>query len=175
MARLWTGLGAIVGGFIYAVTGAVMAVANLGWFGLPRDANGLSFWLGAGLALVVAGFAAQHGEDIQRRGKLGRWTARVSIAASIILLLSGVIEFAIFGTLATFVALLMFTLLVRQDRLLPQLDVVLLGIATVASITWNTETPSAALLIIVGLVAAWVSYRALLAGKWGLRPGSTES
>jgi hypothetical protein len=49
--------------------------------------------------------------------------------------------------------------------------VVLLGIATVASITWNTETASAALLIIVGLVAAWISYRALLAGQWGLRTG----
>jgi hypothetical protein len=114
----------------------------------------------------------QHGGDIQRRGTLGRWIARTSIAAIILLLLSLVIEFAIFGTLATFAAILMFTLLVHQDRLLPRLDVVLLGIATVASITWNTETASAALLIIVGLVAAWISYRALLAGKWGVRTGA---
>jgi len=37
----------------------------------------------------------------------------------------------------------------------------------VASITWNTETPSAALVVIVGLVFSWLSYRALLAGRCG--------
>ncbi len=48
------------------------------------------------------------------------------------------------------------------------------GVATVASITWNTETPSAALLVLVGLVAAWVSYRALLAGHWGDEQGAAS-
>jgi hypothetical protein len=173
MARLWTGFGAMVGGILYAVTGAVMAAANLGWFSLVRDANALAFWLGVGFALTVGGFAVQHGGDIQRRGRLGRWTARASLVAIVLLLLSLVIEFAIFGTLATFATILMFTVLVHQHRLLPRLDVVLLGVATVASITWNTETPSAALLIIVGLVAAWISYRALLAGKWGVRTATS--
>jgi len=81
-------------------------------------------------------------------------------------LLSLIIEFAIFGTLATSVAILTFTRVVHRDKLLPKTDVVLLYVATVASITWNTETPTAAFLVVVGLVATWVSYRALIAGLW---------
>ncbi len=163
----WLGLGAMVGGVLYAVAGAVWSATNLRWFGWTPQAHPFgdpSVWLGIGLSLVVAGFAVQHGADIRSRGALGRWIARTSLVAPLFLLLSPVIQFAIFGTLLTFVALLLFTLLVHQNHLLPRGDVGLLGVATVASITWNTETPSAALLVLVGLVAAWVSYRALLAG-----------
>ncbi len=172
LTRRWAGLSAILGGFVYAVTGAVMAARNLRWFGWVPEANPLFVWLGVGLALVVGGFALRHGTDIRSRGALGRWTARAGIAAPIFLLLSWVIEFAIFGTVITFAAILMFTVLVHRARLLPRLDVVLLAVATVASITWNTETPSAALLIIVGLVAAWVSYLALVARRWDPRAGA---
>ncbi len=175
MAQRVSGLGAIVGGFVYAVAGGVMAARNLRGFGWVPNANPLAVWLGVGLALVVGGFALRHGADIRSRGALGRWTARAGIAAPIFLLLSLVIEFAIFGTLITFAAILMFTVLVHRARLLPRLDVVLLAVATVASITWNTETPSAALLIIVGLVASWISYRALLAEKWRPRTGTASS
>ncbi len=176
--RRWTSLGAIVGGFVYAVAGAVWSASNLRWFGWTPAANPLgdpSFWLGIGLSLVVAGFAVGHGADIRSRGALGRWTAWAGIVAPVFLLLSPVIQFAIFGTVVTFTAILMFTLLVHRGRLLSRLDVSLLCIATVASITWNTETPSAALLIIVGLVASWISYRALLVGHWGPGPVGASS
>ncbi len=166
MIHQWTAMGAIVGGLVCAITGVLIAAGNLGWFGVGRDANGRAVWLGVGLGLVVLGFTVQHGRDIYRRGALGRGVARTSIAAIVLLLLSRVLEFAILGTLATFAAILLFTLLVRKERLLSRRDVVLLALATVASITWNTETASAALLIIVGLVATRISYCALLPGQW---------
>jgi hypothetical protein len=159
-------VGAIVGGVIFAAAGAVMAAGNLRWLGGSPEANDLFVYLGVGSALVVAGFAARHGADIRGRGQLGRLVSVAAIAACIILLLSRLLDFAIFGTLATFVTLLGFTRLVQRDKLLPMPDVVLLYVATVASITWNTETPSAALLIVVGLVASWVSYHALVANRW---------
>ncbi len=169
----WTALGAIAGGILYAVVGAIWSASNLRWFGWAPDANPLvvdpGFWMGVGLSLVVGGFAIGHGADIRSRGELGLWTARAALASPVFLLLSPLIQFAIFGTLITFAAILMFTLLIHRENLLPRVDVGLLGVATVASITWNTETPSAALLIIVGLVASWISYRALVAGHWNTR------
>lgn len=168
----WAGPGAVLGGVVYAVAGAVWTASNLRWFGWTPDANPIidpSFWLGIGLTLVVGGFTLRHGNDIRSRGALGRWLARVSIMAPVFLLLSPLIQFAIFGTLLTFAAMLMFTLLVHRSRLLPWFDVLLLCLATVASITWNTETPSVALLIIVGLVASWISYRVLIRDIWGSR------
>ena len=173
MAGHWAGLGAIVGGIVYAFTGGVMAARNLRWFGWEPNANALFVWLGAGLALVVVGFALVRGADIRGRGALGRTLAVAGPAAAIILLLSPVVEFALLGTLVTFIAILTFTLLVRRGKLLPRVDLVLLYVATVASITWNTETPSSALLVIVGLVAAWVSYRALVARCWGAHESAT--
>lgn len=172
MVRRLSGPGAIVGGLVYAMAGAIWGASNLGWFGWIPEQDPLgdsNFWLGIGFALVVWGFTVQHGTDISSRGALGTWTARASIAAPVFLLLSPVIQFAIFGTLITFAAILMFTLLVQRGRLLSRFDVALLCLATVASITWNTETGSAALLIIVGLVGSWISYQALLAGRWGAR------
>lgn len=165
----WAAWAAIGGGIVYASAGAVMAGQNLGWLGVPGapEANDLFVWLGLGLALVVAGFTVQHGADIRRRGGLGRTVGVAGIAAPVILLLSRVVEFAILGTVATFIAILGFTLVVQRHKLLPRFDVVLLYVATVASITWNTETPSAALLVIVGFVASWISYRSLVAQRWG--------
>jgi hypothetical protein len=169
LKQRWAGVGAILGGVIFAAAGAVMAAGNLGWLGGSPEANDLFVYLGVGLALVVGGFAATHGADISSRGQLGRIVSVAAIAASVILLGSRLLEFAILGTLAIFVTLLGFTRLVQRDKLLPTPDVVLLSVAMVASITWNTETPSAALLIVVGLAASWISYHALVANRWGKR------
>jgi hypothetical protein len=114
----------------------------------------------------VLGFAVVHGADIKRRGTAGVVAIVGGILAPVILLFSRLIEFAIFGTLVTFLAILAFTVMVWRGRILPRPDGALLVIATVASITWNTETPSAALLIVVGLIASWISYRALVADRW---------
>ena len=166
-------LGAIVGGFIYAAVGAVMAAGNLRWFGWSPNANPLMVFLGLGLAPVVIAFALIRGADIWRRGAAGRIATIAGFAAPTFLLASALIEFAIFGTLMTFVAIAAFAILVHRDRLMPRTDIALLYVATIASITWNTETPSAALLIAVGLIASWISYRALLAERWATR-GSGE-
>jgi hypothetical protein len=171
MRRL-VGSAAVFGGLVYAVAGGVMAARNLGWFGWAPDANSLFVWLGAGLALMVVGFGLRYGRDIRRSGVAGRIAAAAGISAPIILLLSRLIEFAIFGTLATFVAIAAFTVTVHRGRLLGRLEVVLLYVATVASITWNTETASAALLVVVGLIGAWVAYRALVSDRWGLQANS---
>lgn len=164
--KRWLGLGAVIGGIVYALAGALMAAGNLGWFRGAPDANSLFVWLGLGLALIVLALAVTYGADIWRRGLPGRVAAVSGVAAPLILLMSRLIEFAIFGTFATFVAILAFTVTVHRGKALPNVDVALLYVAAVASITWNTETASAALLVIVGLIASWVSYRALLGDRW---------
>lgn len=171
--RLWLGVVAIGGSLVYAVAGGVMAAGNLRWFGWSPDANPLFIWLGAGLALIVLAFGVVHGADIWRRGADGRVATVFGIAAPIVLLMSRLIEFAILGTLATFVAILAFSVSVHRGKWLPLSDVVLLYIAAVASITWNTETASAALLVVVGLIGAWISYRALIADRWSRDSGVT--
>jgi hypothetical protein len=156
----------MVGGGVYAVAGAVMAARNLRWFGWTPSANPLMVWLGLGLALQVAALGIAFGPQILRAGVAGKVAAAAGSLAPLILLLSRLVEFAIFGTLATFLAIAAFTVAVLRHALLPRPDVVLLAFATVASITWNTETASAALLVVVGLIGAWICYRALIAGKW---------
>lgn len=143
-----------------------MAARNLRWFGWSPNANPLMVFLGLGLALIVLAFAVLRGADIWRRGLVGRVAAVAGVGAPVLLLASALIEFAIFGTLLTFVAVLAFSVMVHRSGLMMTSDVVLLYVATVASITWNTETASAALLIIVGLIASWISYRALIADVW---------
>ncbi len=88
-----------------------------------------------------------------------------------LLVISALVEFAILGTLLTFVCLLAFTILVHRDKLLRSREIIVLYVATVASITWNTETPSAALLVIVGAAMSWVSFQALVVGRWGAQSG----
>ena len=174
IVRRSLGIGAVAGGVIYAVAGGVMAARNLGWFGWSQNSDPVMVWLGLGLALIVLAFGVVRGADIWSGGPAGRIAAVAGIAAAITLLASGVIQFAIFGTLLTFVAFVAFTVMVYRRRHLPRSDVTLLVVATVASITWNTETPSAALLVVVGLVAGWISFRALLADRWAVasQPGA---
>lgn len=168
--RRWLGVGAVVGGVVYAVAGGLIAGRNLGWLaGSP--ANAALMWLGVGLAMIVLAFALVHGDDIWRASAAGRVAAVSGVAAPLILLVSRLVEFAIFGTFTTFIAVAAFAVMTHRGRRLPAPDVVLLYVAAVASVTWNTETPSAALLIVVGFVGSWVSYRALLAGHWYARAG----
>ncbi|HVE91436.1 MAG TPA: hypothetical protein VNE62_03905 [Actinomycetota bacterium] len=171
-AGRFLGVGAVIGGLVYAAAGGVMAANNLDWLELRGGANSLFVWLGAGLALVVVAFGVVHGRDIWSHGPRGIVASVSGVLAPVILLMSPLIQFAIFGTFATWIAIAAFTVTVHRGRLLPRGDVALLAVATVASATWNTETPSAALLIVVGVAAAWISYRALLSDWWGADAGA---
>lgn len=160
------GAAAVIGGIIYAVSGAHMAAGNLRWFGRSPGANEHFLWLGIGFVLIVVAFGAVRGRQIWRQGPPGQIASVAGVVAPLMLLVSRMIEFAILGTLMTFIAILAFAVTVHLRKLMPRVDVVLLYVAALASITWNTETGSAALLVIVGLVASWISYRALVASAW---------
>ena len=78
-----------------------------------------------------------------------------------LLILNAVVEFAIFGTLALAFGLIGLALVVLGRRLLPPGDRLLIVLSAIASITWNTETLSAFLLVGVGLAWAMLSVRLL--------------
>lgn len=82
----------------------------------------------------------------------GRGAVTLLFLAPAMYLLSWVIEFAIFGTLALGVGLILLAVAMWRRRLSDRVDRVLVGLAAVGSLTWNTETLSAFLLVGLGLV-----------------------
>jgi len=166
----WLGPIGFLGGVIYALAGARITGGNLGWYDWSRDANGQFIWLGLGLLLVVGAFGVEHAADLWSLGRSGKVAALAGVVAPVVLLTSRLIEFAIFGTLSTFVLLAAFTRAAQHHGRLPRVDVAVLAVATVGSITWNTENGSAALLIGVGGLLAIESLRMLSARRWGMEP-----
>lgn len=147
----------VLGGLVFAATGAFWGVMNAGWFALERDADRyfLQAWLGVGVALVVVGFlAAGWGGRLSSAGVAGRAAVWLFLAAPILNILSAVIEFAIVGTLALGLGLILLTFAAFRHRLVPRLDRWLVLLSAVGSVTWNTETQSVWLLVGVGLI--WV-------------------
>ncbi len=153
----WSRLSALLGAVVFAAGGATMGSMNAGWFGLERDANSLFPLLGVGAGLVVVGLARSSlTRRLHQAGRLGRAARYLLAVAPVLLILNAVVEFAIFGTLA---------------RLLHPGDRLLIALSAIGSITWNTETLSAFLLVGVGLVWAILSVR-LLNAPAGVQPSS---
>ena len=138
-----------------------MGSMNAGWFRLDRNANALFPLLGVGSGLVVTGFVRS---DLRR--ELGRGFGRVAryllVAAPVLMIVSGLVEFAIFGTLALAFGLFSLAVVVVRRRLLHPADRLLIALSAVGSLTWNTETVSAFLLVGVGLLWAVLSARVLI-------------
>lgn len=155
----------VLGALIYAAGGAYMGSMNAGWFGVERGANRVLVVLGVGAALVVVAFARSwFSESVGRTG--------VGIAALILLCLgpvlnivSWLIEFAIFGTLALAAGLVCLAITVVMRRLATPVDRVLIVLSAVGSFTWNTETTSAFILVGIGLIWAVLSVRLLSSGR----------
>ncbi|MBW3663345.1 MAG: hypothetical protein KY469_09625 [Actinobacteria bacterium] len=152
--------GGAAGGLLVAFVGAWMGSMNAGWFGLQRDTNALFPLLGLGVALVVAAWAAAGWPaKLWRAGIDGRSAVGLLVVAPGVYILSWVIEFAIFGTLALGLGLILLAVAMWWRRLSDRVDRVLVTLAAAGSLTWNTETRSAFLLVGVGLVFASLCLR----------------
>jgi hypothetical protein len=161
---IWSRLSALLGAVLFAAGGATMGSMNAGWFGLEGDANALFPLLGVGAGLVVVGFARSSlTRRLQEAGWLGRAARYLLVVAPVLLILNAVVEFAIFGTLALAFGLISLAVVVFRRRLFHPGDRLLVALSAIGSITWNTETLSAFLLVGVGLVWAILSVRLLKA------------
>jgi hypothetical protein len=169
---MWRRLSALLGAVLFAAGGAAMGSMNAGWFGLERDANALFPLLGVGAGLVVVGFARSSlTRRLHEAGWLGRAARYLLVVAPVLLILNAVVEFAIFGTLALAFGLISLAVVVLRQRLFHPGDRLLIALSAIGSITWNTETLSAFLLVGVGLVWAILSVR-LLQAPAGVQPSS---
>ena len=139
-----------------------MGSMNAGWFRLDRNANALFPLLGVGSGLVVTGFVRSDlRRELHRAGGFGRVARYLLVAAPVLMIVSGLVEFAIFGTLALAFGLFSLAVVVVRRRLLHPADRLLVALSAVGSLTWNTETVSAFLLVGVGLLWAVLSARVL--------------
>lgn len=164
--RTWIG---VLGGVIYASAGAVMGSMNAGWFGLDREANSTLPALGVGAALVVFAFSSSElHAGLRDAGRLGRATQLLLVIGPSLYVLSWVVDFAILGTVALGSGLICLSVVAIRRRLVPSFDSALIVGSAVGSLTWNTETLSAFLLVGVGLIWAFLSVR-LLPSKATLR------
>jgi hypothetical protein len=137
-----------VGGVAFEAGGALMGSMNAGWFDLQRDANRLFPLLGLGVALVVFAWAvAGWPAKLWGAGAAGRPAVILLSVAPVVYLLSWAIEFAIFGTLTLGLGLVLLTVAMWRRRLSDRVDRVLVTLAAVGSLTWNTETLSDFLLV----------------------------
>lgn len=142
-----------VGGLLFAAGGALIGSMNAGWLDLERNANAVLPLLGLGVALFVAGLAlAGWINAVWRAGPDGIAAVVLLVVAPLLYLVSWIIEFAIFGTIALGLGLVLLAVAMWRGRLADPLDRVLVTLAAVGSLTWNTETLSAFLLVGVGLI-----------------------
>jgi hypothetical protein len=160
--RNWKKLLGVLGGLLFAATGAFWGVMNAGRFALERDAGRylLQVWLGVGMALVVIGFLAAGWGGRLTAGITGRTATGLLVTAPILEIVGGLVEFAIIGTLALGLGLILLTVAVFRHQLVPRFDRWLMLLSAVGSVTWNTETQSVWLLMGVGLI--WVVLSARL-------------
>ncbi|MGH8937685.1 MAG: hypothetical protein ACRDXD_15735 [Acidimicrobiia bacterium] len=158
----WNRRSALMGAILFAAAGATMGSMNAGWFGLERNANALFPLLGVGSGLVVIGFARSDLKlELQRAGGLGRAAGYLLVVAPVLMIVSGLVEFAIVGTLALAFGLISLAVIVVRRRLLHPVDRLLIALSAIGSLTWNTETVSAFLLVGVGFLWAILSVRVL--------------
>ena len=152
----------VLGGLIYATTGAIVGSQNAGWFGLERNANALLPSLGVGAAFVVAAFASSSlNRRLAEAGGLGRATRVLLVLGPLFFILSWVIEFPIVGTLTLGIGLICLAVAVTRRKLVPPTDRILIILSAVGSVTWNTETVSAFLLVGVGVIWMILTVRLL--------------
>jgi hypothetical protein len=152
----------LLGAILYATGGALVGSMNAGWFGLERNANALLPTLGVGAALVVIAFASSTLHTrLDEAGGLGRATRVLVVVGPLFYILSWVIEFAILGTLGLGIGLVCLAVAVTRWKLVSATDRVLIILSAVGSLTWNTETVSAFLLVGVGVIWMILSIRLL--------------
>ncbi len=173
MARLRPLL-AISGGIVYALAGGLIGAQNADWFGLERNANALLPFLGLGAALVIMAARTTPFHEHLRNVPLGRVAGYLLTAGALLYVVSWVIQFAILGTLTLALGLIFLAFTFWAQGLGDVIDRVLVTLSAIGSLTWNTETPSAFLLVGVGLIWVVLAVRLLppegSAGESRVRP-----
>lgn len=160
--REWPRWVGFLGAVAFAAVGAQWGSMNAGWFGLERDAGNLQAWMGVAVAVVVVAFAScGWGRSLLESGAPGVAAAILLVLAPLLHMVSALIEFAIVGTLALALGLILLTITVFRRRLMPLTERVVVALSAVASFTWNTETASVWLLVAIGIGWAFLSFRLL--------------
>ena len=140
----------------------MIGAQNAGWSGLERNSNQLLPALGVGTALVVVAFAgSRFRERVHQSGVVGVASEVLLVFGPVLYIVSAIVEFAIFGTLSFGIGLVCLAIAVVRGKLVPVIDRVLITLSAIGSLTWNTETVSAFLLVGVGLIWVVLSIRLL--------------
>lgn len=152
-----------VGALAYGTAGALIGSMNAGWFNQDGDANGELPLIGLGAGLVIFAFLGTplH-ERVRAAGKLGN-AIKILLAIGVLFnILQPVLEFAIFGTLGLGIGLVCLSVATWGREFPPRLDQILIAFSAAGSLTWNTETTSAFLLLGVAILWMVISFRLLL-------------
>ncbi len=152
----------VLGALIYAGAGAVMGSQNAGWFGPERESNDLLPVLGVGAGLVVVAFMpSSFNAHLGSSGGLGKASQVLIVVGCVLFVFGSLIGFAIFGTLGFGFGLVLLAVTVTKEKLVSLADRILIILSAIGSLTWNTETVSAFLLVGVGLIWVILSIRLL--------------
>lgn len=145
-----------------------MGSQNAGWFGLERNSNALLPMLGIGAGLVVVAFMpSSFNARVGSSGGLGTASQILLVVGCVLFVFGSLIGFAIFGTLGFGLGLVLLAVTATKERLVSVTDRVLIVVSAIGSLTWNTETISAFLLVGVGIIWVILSIRLLTADtKW---------
>lgn len=139
-----------------------MGSQNAGWFGLERNSNALLPVLGVGAGLVVVAFLrSSFNARLGSSGGLGKASQLLIVVGCVLFVFGSLIGFAIFGTLGFGLGLVLLAVTVTKKKLVALPDRILVILSAIGSLTWNTETVSAFLLVGVGLIWVILSIRLL--------------
>lgn len=152
---------AAVGAILYAVAGGVIGAQNADWLGPERNANALLPLLGLGAALVIIATRSTSFHEHVSLSLVGRVAGYLLLAGALLYVVSWIIQFAILGTLTLALGLICLAFTLWTRRLGAVVDRVLVTVSAIGSLTWNTETTSAFLLVGVGLIWAILAFRLL--------------
>ncbi len=158
---------AVAGALVYAGAGGVMGAQNAGWLGPERNANALLPFLGVGAALVVVALRSTPFHHRLRESPVGQVSGYLLAVGAVLYVVSWAIEFAIFGTLTLAFGLICLSIAMWARRVLGMTDRILITLSAIGSLTWNTETESAFLLVGVGVIWAFLSVRLLMTERLG--------
>lgn len=147
---------------VYAGAGGFMGAQNADWLGPGRDANALLPFLGVGAALVIVALRGTSFHHSLRESPVGRWSGYLLTVGAALYVVSWAIQFAIFGTLTLAFGLICLSITIWARRVLGMTDRILATISAIGSLTWNTETASAFLLVGVGVIWAILAVRLLM-------------
>ena len=152
-----------LGALSYGTGGALMGSMNAGWFDLGRGSNDTLPLIGIGAGLIILAFyrSAFHAR-LKEAGGLYLAIAILLTIGVLFNVLQPVLEFAIFGTFGLGFGLICLSVAVWSRILVPLLDRILITLSAAGSLTWNTETTSAFLLVGVALLWVAISFRLLL-------------